>query len=1293
MEESDEKKAEDMEQQVERSEEKDSELMQQKTEESREERKEKKKKKKRKMKKNNQVASETPIPSPAVYVLPPIRAPGESSRMLAMGGPAGRTPLEPLTEPNNQGTANANLGEQTYINEDRIEMEMFRTDHRELPFHSKGASSNRYGTSAPTSARKPWTKRPAFISALIFACLAVAGMVVGVLVVTGVINTGGPLSSGNLHGTNTTSDTTPQPRPLVIMVDGSWTTWTAWQACDVTCGGGVQRRTRACTNPPPADGGLDCAGRDEQARPCSDWKCPNCSRVCTVGTLNAACDACMCDNHVLDGSVTDTRNAPLDGAEIYLAEKPWEVASTTNSTGRFALAGACSQGTLILVRRGGYFEEYANSTQLGNETSSVAVKMRVMGPPVMEENPVRKVRLVRQDVTFCCRARGTPMPSYYEWFKDDRVLDEDVYRYNETLTLYDLQEEDSGVYKCRANSDAGAKYSKGALLTVYDNGTPMCDSTPANKLIDLPNDCVQPDTSTARYDIGTCSRQKCAGDLGGDDKSCLDNKKFCCSPVASATRTVQCSDYSLDVTVTTSCGCGECVELTKRVSGRAFGMQNGTEIPLDQGDIIMDGEIQGYTSQTGEFELNVPLTVDQVTVTFKDFYKSLVTTTKVLPVEEGIEPYYTVRMQVRPPAIPLNASETNTISLGTLPGQPPVAEVDIPPNSFFTENGDPYTGTVQASVGFIDPRNPDDFDAIQSDLTTVDEEGTQQALRTFGMFSMDFEDDVGNPVVMGGKMTMQIDPQQVNIDPGDVDENGNLNCKLWSMNPRSGEWELVGNLRTGTASRRGKRQETFIIGEFEYQGYPINCDKRETTDRRCWVKVRVYKDEDAAKNAKESDQERGAQAIVLTVDTPDYTSSWWGSSSGLSRYQTLTVGANGACVETFCEPTGREFNASVLVSHGNRTLKPLNVRDQPHPTKWPTDLENSVEHNDDPRFPIISFDVFKPTASDNGPLYTQQSLCNAAPIEHNHIAFYNTEYEPYIFPPYVFDEAQYNEPINELSWYNREDSNKTVCFIKVKVSFNRPNGKVEIRTKSEGGGGYPDNTGKVYGIRDDEIDLGNSSTGFGCLEFKCPGPVMTSPGDGMPPRRLHGNPEDTVLLTVQAKTARCYYQRSNNLFRTAYDYRDSKAANFTTNPVTGTTDDTSGTTTNTTTARATATNPTTDYTAATYETTDTPASPTAYRSTLYTGPTWPWQWTFPNRPNGISPATYTGIEFVSAGNNHVKIRLPTGTDFSGVPGIYMKQGEKKVGYNAAHEYCMKGTETPGAPDSMVNWGVEFYCLS
>ncbi|XP_078617534.1 cartilage intermediate layer protein 1-like [Branchiostoma floridae x Branchiostoma japonicum] len=603
----------------------------------------------------------------------------------------------------------------------------------------------------------------------------------------------------------------------------------------------------------------------------------DCSRVCTVGTLNAACDACTCDDHVLYGHVTDTRNVPLEGCEISFAEKPWEVATTTNSTGRFVLWGACAQGARILVRRAGYFDETVDTTQVDSTTSSARVRLRALDPPIIDENPVGKVRLVGQDVTFCCRAHGTPMPSYYEWFKDGRLLDQNINQYNDTLTLYNVQVSDTGTYKCRANSEAGAKYSSGASLIVNATGSTLCDTTPTTKLIDLPDDCVQPGNTT-KYDIGACSRQKCAGDLGEEDKACLDTKRFCCMSVVSVTRTVQCSDYSLEVTVTTECGCGECVELTKRISGRAFGIKNGTVIPLEYGDIIMDGQDQGLTSDTGEFQLTVPLTVDKVTITFKDFYKKLVTTTKVLPIEEGIETYYTVRMQVRPPMSTLNASETSTINLGTLPGHPPLAEVDIPPNSFFTESGDPYTGTVQASVGFIDPRNPDDFDDIQSDLTTVDEEGTQQALRTYGMFSMDFEDDSGNPIVVGGKMTIHIDPAQINIDPNDVDENGNLNAKLWSLNPSSGEWELVG-------------------------------------------------------------------------------------------------------------------------------------------------------------------------------------------------------YEPYSFPPYKFITTEYNKPITETSWYNREDRDKKVCFIKVKVSFTNQNSKVEIRTRSEGGGQYPPNSGKVYGIRDDQTQTERKVTG------------------------------------------------------------------------------------------------------------------------------------------------------------------------------------------------------------------------
>ena len=61
-----------------------------------------------------------------------------------------------------------------------------------------------------------------------------------------------------------------QPCP----VDGGFTDWGEFEACDKTCGGGVQIKKRSCTNPAPADGGKDCEGPAEESRACNSDPCP-----------------------------------------------------------------------------------------------------------------------------------------------------------------------------------------------------------------------------------------------------------------------------------------------------------------------------------------------------------------------------------------------------------------------------------------------------------------------------------------------------------------------------------------------------------------------------------------------------------------------------------------------------------------------------------------------------------------------------------------------------------------------------------------------------------------------------------------------------------------------------------------------------------------------------------------------------------------------------------------------------------------------------------------------------------
>ena len=80
-------------------------------------------------------------------------------------------------------------------------------------------------------------------------------------------------------------------------VNGVYTAWTEFSACDKTCGGGLQRRTRSCSNPAPANGGKQCEGPSEETQACNATPCPvdggfsdwvevgECSKPCGPGEM------------------------------------------------------------------------------------------------------------------------------------------------------------------------------------------------------------------------------------------------------------------------------------------------------------------------------------------------------------------------------------------------------------------------------------------------------------------------------------------------------------------------------------------------------------------------------------------------------------------------------------------------------------------------------------------------------------------------------------------------------------------------------------------------------------------------------------------------------------------------------------------------------------------------------------------------------------------------------------------------------------------------------------------------
>ncbi|XP_045184493.2 semaphorin-5B-like [Mercenaria mercenaria] len=69
---------------------------------------------------------------------------------------------------------------------------------------------------------------------------------------------------------------TPAPQTTTAgaaAIDGAWSTWSSWSACDKTCDLGLRTKTRSCTSPIPQNGGQYCPGNDKESEFCNAFAC------------------------------------------------------------------------------------------------------------------------------------------------------------------------------------------------------------------------------------------------------------------------------------------------------------------------------------------------------------------------------------------------------------------------------------------------------------------------------------------------------------------------------------------------------------------------------------------------------------------------------------------------------------------------------------------------------------------------------------------------------------------------------------------------------------------------------------------------------------------------------------------------------------------------------------------------------------------------------------------------------------------------------------------------------------
>ncbi|XP_071130861.1 uncharacterized protein [Mytilus edulis] len=117
-------------------------------------------------------------------------------------------------------------------------------------------------------------------------------------------------------------------------INGGYTSWTSWATCSVTCGGGTQGRTRSCTNPAPQYNGLSCSGSASDSQSCNTHNCPinggytswsswdTCTVTCGGGTQDRtrSCTnpapqygGLQCSGAASSQQSCNTHHCPIDG--------------------------------------------------------------------------------------------------------------------------------------------------------------------------------------------------------------------------------------------------------------------------------------------------------------------------------------------------------------------------------------------------------------------------------------------------------------------------------------------------------------------------------------------------------------------------------------------------------------------------------------------------------------------------------------------------------------------------------------------------------------------------------------------------------------------------------------------------------------------------------------------------------------------------------------------------------------------------------------------------------------------
>jgi len=563
----------------------------------------------------------------------------------------------------------------------------------------------------------------------------------------------------------------------------------------------------------------------------------------------------------------------------------------------------------------------------------------------------------------------------------------------------------------------------------------------------LPDGCFRSGdvTFNSSIDVGTCGQAKCINSNLQDNGSCTDFwPHHCCAVGHKQLVNIQCNGFSYKMPRLLSCVCTECRYVTT-LSGRAYGRQNGIEVPLKLGEVIYRGKQIARTNMAGFFHFEIPLGIKRVVIMFSDpTFRKLLDVTKIVQVKEGKDTFFEAIMPLSPNPVPFDSTNGIELPFGEAAGLSVVGHLKIQKNSLVNSEGQPFIGNANVKIQYADPRSMDSIDEANGEFETEDKDGEIVPLRTYGVLSLRLHDDNDNELRSNKPVRISLDSDAFSIP---LDSNGNPKAHIWKYDHNNGFWVDVGQLKVESTISSGARKllqansqyflemipddvpvtdlDEHIVTYWYRNGY-TNVDSRVTVikdspkEGGCYVSVSVYND--VFFNEPYADND-------VTITAYVYENNAFTSRASRS---VLTNGH--ACIEMFCSK-----NISIVVQRGSERFIPKVNHYVPLPLDFKNTNNNFVNFvgQDFGEALDCSDTTFYKTGTAgacHGPVYRRENSrqCEAVTAQDASFMF---QFAALSKPPtmhFVEGEQTFDK---RLSWYSLPPSSNRfrACFIKLRV--------------------------------------------------------------------------------------------------------------------------------------------------------------------------------------------------------------------------------------------------------------------